>query len=390
MKIVYASQKPSIESMTQEGAIYGGTSDDSFALIDTGVVIFTGEALLKFSSLAEQTGVSNCTTRVIESLQQGVSSKADVEKQVLRIELYSDILLALGLVGQTSSDISVYLKRLNVPSLSGPPSSYLSALPVIWDTLREFSLHVIHVVSGRFNHLGTTEEVLQLLLQTVEAQKSSDESHGKLSYFAEKYNLRRAVRSIVDSTDSYGGVAINSFASYATWASASLTEHSLLTTSSLDENTILSHVGSSLGCNLVVNTNTMMQQVFLKEALTSQASPPSQKVSFSQCALLVMNIMDDVKKGYETVFTKTGVVMGSSWDKLFSISGVTPDEIWATDVPVADRALWNAKLFSKFRTLPSILADGDSSSVEVLVNDEYKVCSKLTLTWLQDLKNLER
>jgi hypothetical protein len=377
--------------MTQEGAIYGGPSDDSFALIDTGVVIFTGEALLKFSSLAEQTGVSNCTTRVIESLQKGVSSKADVEKQVLRIELYSDILLALGLLGQTSSDISVYLKRLNVPSLSGPPSSYLSALPVIWDTLWEISLHVIHVVSGRFNHLGTTEEVLQLLLQTVEAQKPSDESqsHGKLSYFAEKYNLRRVVRSIVDSTSLHGGVVINSFASYATWSSASLTEHSLLNACSIGDNAILSHVGSSLGWNLVVNTNTMMQQVFLKEALTSQSSLQSPTVSFSQCALLVMNIMDDVKKSYETVLNKTGVVMGSSWGKLFSVSGITPDEIWATDIPAADRALWNAKLFSKFRALPSILGDGDIISVEVLVRGEYKVCSKLTLTWLQDLKNLD-
>lgn len=375
--------------MTQEGAIYGGPSDNSFALIDTGVVIFTGEALLTFSSLAELTGVSNCTTRVIESLQKGLSSKADVEKQVLRIELYSDILQALGLLGQTSSDISVYLKRLNVPSLTGPPSSYLSALPVIWNTLREISLHVIHVVSGRFNHLGTTEEVLQLLLQTIEAQKPSDESHGKLSYFAEKYNLRRVVQSTVDSTSLHGGVAINSFASYATWSSASLTEHSLLSACSLGDNAILSHVGSSLGCNLVVNMNTMMQQVFLKEAFTPQSSLQSQTVSFSQCALLVMNIMDDVKKGYETVLKKTGVVMGSSWEKLFSVSGVTPDEIWATDIPVADRALWNAKLFSKFRALPSILEDGDSSSVEVLVRGSYKVCSKLTLTWLQDLKNLD-
>ena len=376
--------------MTQESAIYEGSSGDTFALIDTGVVIFTGEALLKFSSLVEQTGVSNCTTRVIESLQKEVSSKVDVEKQVLRIELYSDILLAFGLLGQTSTDISIYLKRLNVPTLSGPPSSYLSALPIIWEALCGYSLHVIHVVSGRFNHLGTTEEVLQLLLQTVDAQKLSDESHGKLGYFAEKYNLRRAVRSVVESTDPCCcGVTINSFASYASWSSVSLTEHSLLTSCSLGENGILSHIGSVLGTELVVNMNTMMQQVFLKETFTPNSPLQSCHAPPSQCALLVMNILDDVKKDFNTVLDKNGVVMGSSWSRLFAVSGASPCEIWAAEVSQTDRALWNAKLFSKFRSTQYIPARGDSSTVEILIHGEYKVSSKLTLTWLQDLKNLE-
>lgn len=384
--------------MAANGAIYPG--EEPFALIDTGVVIFTGEAFRKFISLTKKNFTSNCTSRVINSLQEKGLSNMDIERFVLRVELYSDILLALRLSEQTSMDMSVYLNRLGLQNLSGPPSSYQQALPVIWETLSDCPLHVIHSVSGRFNHLGTSQEVLELLLQTVDQKTIPSEggtSSHKLSRFAEKYSLQRSVRSQVDwKNKGEEGVAVNTIAQDSFSSVNSLVEHSLLTSTSLGTNTILSHIGSALGRNLTVNQHIMMQQVFLKEGLQKSSSndfpdnPPG-----SECVLLVMNIHDDVKKCYKDVLNKTGVVMGSSWSHLFSVGGVSPDDIWDAAIPDTDRSLWNARLFSKFRAdtlpLPPSLdkTDDEVVNIEVFIDGAFKTSSRLTLTWLQDLNRLD-
>jgi len=73
-------QKPSVEEMYRKNACYSsitgatatvaaaGTQD--FAMIDTGVVIFTGRALQTFVGLAADPIVSMCTKRRLQQLQQ--------------------------------------------------------------------------------------------------------------------------------------------------------------------------------------------------------------------------------------------------------------------------------------------------------------------------------
>eukprot|EP01037_Dinobryon_pediforme_P037849 gene37849-45541_t len=108
-----------------------------------------------------------------------------------------------------------------------------------------------------------------------------------------------------------------------------------------------------------------------------------------------MNIYDDVKKCYKDVLNKTGVVMGSSWSHLFSVGGVSPDDIWDAAIPDTDRSLWNARLFSKFRAdslplPPSLDKIGDEEvNIEVFIDGAFQTSSRLTLTWLQDLNRLE-
>ena len=235
-------QKPSLDRMRAANAIYCSTSTSpavaptptptttstpaSYALIDTGVVIFTGSALLAFSRLSRHPVVSHCTSRkllvgavggdVVED--EGVSTPPPPPTPALsplRFELYSDILLALytqatqhtvlGTEGQGEVQgegegegqgkatappdpllcLQGYYLRLGLepPSAlpdfdsSGSSSSssssgssrytgeqlYSLALPAFWRDLRHFPLFLLHVREGHFQHLGTSREIRELL-----------------------------------------------------------------------------------------------------------------------------------------------------------------------------------------------------------------------------------
>jgi hypothetical protein len=135
------------------------------------VVIFTGSALTALLGLLESDVISRCTSRGLTALLP-----ADVHtarpSDVLRFELYSDILLALRfneilpltdgntvnsqretLTSHGDGDLSSYYHRLGVaPSTDrGKGSSlYAQALPLFHAALHMIPLHYIYVPGGCF------------------------------------------------------------------------------------------------------------------------------------------------------------------------------------------------------------------------------------------------
>jgi hypothetical protein len=375
--------------MVREGATYSQKKDDlehTFALVDSGVVIFTGSALEQFASLLCSPSIANCTSRVLNSLTDELSS-VKLEQVVLRLELYSDILLALQFHSQKELKMEDYLHRLGLDAAGvvGSPTAYSNALPLLWESLRSCALFVIHVPAGKFNHLGTSQEVLDLLLRTNGRAQS-------MNTFSKKYNLQESVRTLFSeslSSDYRPGSAVNCFLSYQTNSSdtekRNLVEHSLLSgTARLGRNCIVSHVGGILGRDLVISDGSLLQQVFLKSSPLANG-PPQISISVSPYVALVMNVKDDVKKCYLDVFNIEGAVLSSTWLNLFHVANVTAEDLWAGEVAVKERALWNARLFSIFKH-----SFGSETGLEVLVSGRFVPASKRTITWLQDLHELSR
>jgi hypothetical protein len=312
-------QKPSILKMQEAGAIF--EDDDceggEAVYIDTGVVIFTGEAVNAFLSLLDDSTVNICTSKGILRTKQSTNQDADmptdprdVHPVSLRLELYSDILLAM-MLRNTPHDLDTYFASLGIsaneiPEGANKNSTYIIALRAIWSTFCRTPLHLLSVPKGMFCHLGTSFELLQLLSSCSESNDSVQNTvsaprdcnnaiavkNDKLQLFSKKYSLGNFVQSCVllkefdgpyritnNLTDSYKfkspkfhGVSINSIFIYSDvnknegnpplCARNSLVEHSVLSGAySVGSGSIISHVPGFLGENISILPGMMVQCV---------------------------------------------------------------------------------------------------------------------------------
>ena len=158
-------QKPDMLQMQEVGAIFRNGNGEKAVYIDTGVVIFTGDAVNSFLSLLDEPIVNICTSKGItptQSVSIGMRSSSYTSVKALRLELYSDILHACALSG-AAKDLNTYLSVLGITSTELEDKPYTSALKVIWNILHSCPLHLIKVPQGKFCHLGTSSELLTLL-----------------------------------------------------------------------------------------------------------------------------------------------------------------------------------------------------------------------------------
>jgi L-fucokinase len=309
-------QKPSILEMQRAGAVFefddceGGEA----VYIDTGVVIFTGQAMTSFLSLLDDPSVNTCTSKGI-LLKKECSEKeltsADAPS-ALRLELYSDVLHAMSLK-DSPNDLDTYFNALGISSTEVPVgnknSTYILALKVIWSTFCRTPLHLVGIPNGMFCHLGTSAELLDLLSYcTSDVIIKSDEKalesaprdcndaiifkNDKLKKFSGKYSLKEFVKSSVltrngskpykvigDITDSsilstvkgLKGVMLNCMCIPAVdvkgetmlrTSHRSLVEHSVLSGKcSVGQHSVVSHLPGFLGRNLEVLDGMMVQCV---------------------------------------------------------------------------------------------------------------------------------
>lgn len=309
-------QKPSILKMQEAGAIFEDDDCDGgeAVYIDTGVVIFTGEAVKAFLSLLDDSSVNICTSKGILRTNQNRSTstdQTDVLPTALRLELYSDILLAM-MLRNSPNDLDMYFSSLGIsaneiPEGPNKSSTYIIALRAIWKTFSRTPLHLLSVPKGMFCHLGTSSELLQLLSSCSENNDSDQNSvsvprdcniaiavkSDKLKLFSKKYSLGNFVQSCVlykefngpygitnNRTDSYkfkylpkfNGVSINSIFVYSGMnrneenlsfcGRSSLVEHSVLSGAyGIGSGSIVSHVPGFLGENLSILPGMMVQCV---------------------------------------------------------------------------------------------------------------------------------
>ena len=309
-------QKPSILEMQRAGAVFefddceGGEA----VYIDTGVVIFTGQAVNSFLSLLDDPSVNTCTSKGI-LLKKECSEKeltsADAPS-ALRLELYSDILHAMSLK-DSPNDLDTYFNALGISSTEVPVgnknSAYILALKVIWSTFCRTPLHLVGIPNGMFCHLGTSAELLDLLSYCtsdviIKADEKALESvprdcndaivfkNDKLKKFSGKYSLKEFVKSSIltrtgskpykvigDITDpsilstviGLKGVMLNSMCiptldvkgeTMLRTSHRSLVEHSVLSGKcSVGQHSVVSHLPGFLGRNLEVLDGMMVQCV---------------------------------------------------------------------------------------------------------------------------------
>ena len=391
-------QKPSLQKMKEQNALYTPLTfpsllqrndamqqhQEPFALVDSGVVVFTGAALSNLLSLLDNTTTAACTDpKYAQSADLSNSSDADSTTSAraagyLRLELYTDLLCALAVRDQSDFSLSVYLSRLGVdlsaaessstsPTTTTTASLYHQALPVVWNALSRTPLHFMLVCDGQFEHLGTTAEVLLLLTLPTAPAGNSNNAVGnatvssvslKLRRFAEKYSLAPQVKSRAAAGLAQGSVLINSLCSggggggggaeggaqsdnvHSSHAER-LVEHCVL--NSDDANTpgatlptrgILSHISGELGKNLKLNEGIMMQQVYLKPSCCNA----NHGASMSCCsdtplvpvALIVLSLFDDMKVPFahnscnsNGSSSSSSTVCGSAWESLFKV-GTAP------------------------------------------------------------------
>ncbi|CAM9336812.1 unnamed protein product, partial [Choristocarpus tenellus] len=131
------------------------TGDSDEVAVDTGVVIFEGDVVSTLLSLARAPMINGCTTR---GIAKGTTP--------LRLELYSDIMLALTTTTAFNSALDaprdVYL------AACGPPLSHddllYRARVYLWEFLRFFPLGAVLLKDGAaFVHLGTTKELCEMI-----------------------------------------------------------------------------------------------------------------------------------------------------------------------------------------------------------------------------------
>lgn len=323
-------QKPSLSVLEANGGIVRVDSDtgDAYALVDTGVISFGGLAGVALLKLMHDACIVNCTT---EGLQH-----ADATTVPLRIELYSELLLALQINGNTNS-LQAYHASLGVkPSAD---SSYLQALQTIHEYLSLIPFHCIVVSDGNFQHLGTSQEFVEFVATPL----LRPPSHSKSAKFASKYKLNTSVSSNIGSTSH---VLVNSLAcgtedlALASDARYSYIEHSLIDFSStrVGKYCYLSHVMHKFHASVTdISDSVMIQQVPMRDGL-------------DQYIVVVLGLEDNVKLPCSDPHA---TYMSTSWSSFCAIAGVTFDDLFDAQLPSEEKTLWTAKLFPVITLGPS-------------------------------------
>ena len=158
-------QKAKVCDMDKEGAVRRDAQGRQTVLIDSGVIFFSGEATSILLDLAHTDPLDSCT-------YQGL----DCGRPALRVELYSDIMMAMGGgLGLSKGDYSSFDVVPSEVAKSGDAkmkAALLRARDVMWERLYDMPFYAAVVEGGDFAHVGTTLEYLQLLTAPTPAQKA--------------------------------------------------------------------------------------------------------------------------------------------------------------------------------------------------------------------------
>lgn len=301
-------QKPSIDDMKAIGAIKISASGEEYALIDTGVVIICGGALVSFCELLKDKTIVKCTSRYAEEVPEDLTN--------LRLELYSDILLALQMHGKENS-IEFYISSLGIAkeTLLRSDDPYVQALVVLYGHLSGIALNMMTIFDGVFCHLGTSQELLELATHAV--QDSFGEAGSKFSLLASKYRLCKEVNTLIMSrgrSEQRGEkryISINSTIDFSIPNSSigegTLIEHSCLAGNfKFGQSCIVSHIQAEFSSKLILLDNMMAQQV------TATLDGLEDCVHY----LVVVGINDDFKAQY---LSSRATICGKSWKDFFEV-----------------------------------------------------------------------
>eukprot|EP00903_Cladosiphon_okamuranus_P018207 g16748.t1 len=318
-------QKPSFQEAEASGAFLPGLGPSAPEVaIDSGVVVFSGEATSALARLAYSDTFKGCTAR-------GVAEGASA----LRLELYSDLLLALktgaAAGGSEEGGLDTYLAGCG-PAL--PMDHPLSrARRETWDALRGFPLGAMLLTGATFVHLGTTPELMEMMTL-------------RLPEFVEPYGLTARAASVIGGAcsveDDPPAVVVNSrLAGAGVVAGGAVVEHCRLDGDGWEvgAGSLMSGVRSlKADHRLRLRSGMCLQQTDLT---SSEESTVDGKATRAEFVVSMFGARDDIKAHYAADRAR---VCGATWEAFLGYAGATVEDVWG-GVNEADRKLWSARLF---------------------------------------------
>lgn len=340
-------QKSSVAEMAAAGAV---RADDT-VLIDSGVIYFSHDATMVLIALARTYPLDCCTYLGL-----------DMHRRPLRIELYSDIMMAMGGgMGLTKADYHA------VATSDTQLDRIASAREIMWNKLLDMPFYAAVVEGGHFSHVGTTTEYLQLLTRPTEVQM--------------RYGLRTTAAWYEDGrriTDT-GGCAPEQTAAAASSSGGTFTVQNSLFHSaghkgrgSVVEHSELSgdwHVGDGA----LVSSLRSVPHAIVRDGIAVQELRVQ---GHKGRVISVLGVVDPIKDAY----TKSSArICGAKWADVFSTAGVNAGDIWPGVAEPSAMTIWTAKLFPVFPASPS---SASSSSADSLSSVDPVTADRASM-WLQ-------
>ncbi|CAN0024648.1 unnamed protein product, partial [Ectocarpus fasciculatus] len=332
---------------TESGNLSHDPSANPEVAIDSGVVVFSGAAAQALTSLAHSEAFKGCTSR-------GVAGGASA----LRLELYSDLLLALrtgGAAGESAEGgLDAYLEACG-PVL--PPDHDVSkARREIWDALSGFPLGALLLQGATFVHLGTTPELMEMLTL-------------RLPEFIEPYGLTARASSVVGAACSVENdppaVVVNSSLHGAgVVAGGAVVEHCYFDRDGWEvgAGSLISGIRSlEEDCHLRLRGGMCLQQTDLDRASPEETA--------SRFVVSLFGARDDIKAHYSAERAR---VCGATWEAFFGYTGATAEDVWG-GIEEGNRKLWSARLFPVLTRNQGQASGASSGSVG-------------TVMWMQDVQ----
>ena len=339
-------QKASVEEMQAAGAV---RSADQTVLIDSGVIYFSLPATLTLLNLARTYPLDCCTYLGL-----------DMNRKPLRIELYSDIMMAMGGgMGLTKDD---YHK---VATSDTQSARIATSRDILWAALIDMPFYACVVEGGHFSHVGTTSEYLQLLAAPTDIQRQ----YG-LKTSAAWYEFGRPVQSMggcfedpVKDEKAPRFTVLNSlFHGGGIRGVGAVVEHSELS-------------GDwAVGPGSLVSSMRSVKHLTLRQAIAAQEMRVS---GGKQRVITVLGVLDPIKDPY----TKSSArICGAKWSDFFEATGTTAEDIWPDLSDPSSMTIWTAKLFPV-----ADVVNGGSGSTIGQVDEVTSDRASLMLQWLDSV-----
>ena len=357
-------QKATVPEMAAAGAV---RADDK-VLIDTGVIFFSAETTAVLLELARLHPLDSCTYAGL-----------DCGRPALRIELYSDIMMAMD------KGLGLSLQQYQAVASSETRAEELRlARSVMWEQLSAAPFYAAVVEGGDFAHVGTTLEYLQLLTAPTPVQTGYG-LRPRAAWFAEGVPVV-GVGGCEEAAPAAVCCIQNSlFATPGSVGAGSVVEHSVLTGAwSIGEGCLVSSVRTLQG--ITVRSGVAVQELALAGG--------------GRC-VTVLECRDPIKEPFTRASAR---VCGVPWARVFEAmaalgglpgdgAGRAPgsaarDAIWGKGQWETDAAactLWTARLWPVSGRGIGAGSSSSSSVVDGLRLGGYgdPVSPDMTALWLQ-------
>ena len=338
-------QKASVAEMAAAGAV---READQTVLIDSGVIYFSQPATATLLELARTYPLDCCTYLGL-----------DMNRRPLRIELYSDIMMAMG------GGMGLTKEAYHRVATSDPQAARIAtSRDIMWAKLLGVPFFACVVEGGHFSHVGTTAELLQLLAAPTDVQRQ----YG-LRSSAAWYEAGRAVTSMGGCVED-APAAAPAAAPAPTFTALNTLFHG---PGGRGAGSVVEH--SELAGDWHVGPGSLVSSVRSVPHLIVRDGVAVQELRVfdrSRRVLSVLGVTDPIKDPYTKASAR---ICGATWAEVFAAAGVGPADIWPADCDAASMTIWTARLFP---VVPLTQGGGLVGQVDSVTADR----AALWLQWL--------